>query len=1155
MNKTTMMCALWLPVASLALFTTPGLSIADDLEVDQPGLNEQAQVPPQVAARMAGRPSGGGGGSELPPWDAISTDFTRVVSTTDGAPPMYNLWIRDRDGQVLAELPRNFESQRLFIAYTITGGIPTAGVQFGDMYAQWKRYDRRLALIQPNVAVRTTGDRESELGHGRVFTDRVVLDIPIAGQGPNGGLVINMTDLLVGQGTNFFGRVLAGANRNLVKIDTAKAFPRNIEVGFELPLSGGGRGTASGQLTSIHYSISVLPENTGYRPRVADNRVGYFTTTFRDIGDPSKDTPWVRYINRWHLEKADPSLRMSPPREPIVFYLEHTTPVRYRRWVREGVLEWNKAFEKVGILNAIEVYQQDARTGAHMDKDPADARYNFILWTNANIGFAIGPSRVDPRTGQILDADVVLDEGFITSWARAWQQLIPEMAMEGFGPETYAWLENNPQWDPRVRLAAPAQREDVIRTIQAQRQATAAGRGIHRFGGHPAAMAAINSQNGQLMGAQQYDGLTGRVSQVNGMCMNAMTKSLDVALMRLSPELLRELADRDWSAEREVVIAGDDPVSGTWSGTVSVPEMGDLDVSLNLTLSGTSVSGSVNSMVGSIAVSGDFDAASGRLTLRGSDPNTPQLGEFVFNLTVDGENMSGSVTGGGQRFEISLTRTVRPTPAAEPSRPARTAARSNDDDDDKDADEEEVVAEQVETTRPQRAGRQPRQPVEPRSDLDGMPEEFVGPLLRDLTMHEVGHVLGLRHNFKASGIYTLEEINSPDFAGKAMTGSVMDYNPININMGDGEVQGPYGMMTIGPYDYWAIEYGYSFERDLKPILSRVSNPQLAYATDEDTWGPDPLARRFDLGKNPLDYADSQMRLVRELRGKLIDRVVKDGDNWSKARRGYEILLSRQFGAASIAANWIGGSNINRDHKGDPGDRLPIETIDADQQRRALNFVIDNIFKDDAFGLSEDLLSRMTVDKWWDDGGMNQIFEDQTWPVHDRIQGLQAATLTMLMNPTTLNRVYDNEFRVDASADYITLPEVLFTVSDAVWAELDRNPSRNYTARQPMISSLRRNLQSEHLQRLIDLSMPNPGMGAASKPVSNLSVFKLRDLKTKIDRRLANASRLDPYTLAHLDEARTRIERALDAQFIYNTNNFNMGGGMPFILLQESDQQH
>src|SRR5690606_5800507 len=135
-----------------------------------------------------------------------------------------------------------------------------------------------------------------------------------------------------------------------------------------------------------------------------------------------------------------------------------------------------------------------------MDKDPADARYNFVLWTNAGMGFAIGPSRVDPRTGQILDADIVMDEGFITSWAVAWRQLIPELAMEGFGPETLAWLESRPDWDPRVRLAPPAERDTVKRSLAAQR----AERGVYRYGAHPAGRV-----DRPLMGNEPYDGLVG----------------------------------------------------------------------------------------------------------------------------------------------------------------------------------------------------------------------------------------------------------------------------------------------------------------------------------------------------------------------------------------------------------------------------------------------------------------------------------------------------------------------------------------------------------------------------------------------------------------------------------------------------------------------
>ena len=438
--------------------------------------------------------------------------------------------------------------------------------------------------------------------------------------------------------------------------------------------------------------------------------------------------------------------------------------------------------------------------------------------------------------------------------------------------------------------------------------------------------------------------------------------------------------------------------------------------------------------------------------------------------------------------------------------------------------------------------------------LDGVPESFIGPLLKDVVMHEVGHTLGLRHNFKASSIRSIQEINTEEFKGKAQTASVMDYNPININFNDGPVQGDYTMVTIGPYDYWAIEYGYSLKKDLKPILKRVSEADLPYATDEDTWGPDPLARRFDYGADPLDYADSQMRLVQYLRTKILDRMVKDGDSWAKARQAYEILLGRHFGSVAIAANWIGGAYVNRDKKGDPGDRDPIVVVPADKQRRALRFVIENTFRDEAFGLTPELLAKMTVDKWWDAGGFRQIFQDPTWPVHDRIMGIQAAALSMVMNPTTLNRVYDNEFRIPADQDALTLPEVLFTISDEVWSELDGSVTETHTARQPMISSLRRNLQSEHLERMIDLSMIDSGFGASSKPISTLSRRKLRELRDRIEQVMeSDGSRIDPYTTAHLDEARVRIERALEAQYIANLSDIRVRLSLPSFFLQpESD---
>jgi hypothetical protein len=214
--------------------------------------------------------------------------------------------------------------------------------------------------------------------------------------------------------------------------------------------------------------------------------------------------------------------------------------------------------------------------------------------------------------------------------------------------------------------------------------------------------------------------------------------------------------------------------------------------------------------------------------------------------------------------------------------------------------------------------------------------------------------------------------------------------------------------------------------------------------------------------------------------------------------------------------------------------LPIEVVPAKKQRDALNFVIENTFRDESFGLTEDLLRRMTVDKWWDD--MPSVLSDSTWPIHDRIMGIQAYMLASLMYPTTLRRIYDNEFLVPADEDALTLPELLDTVSGAVWSELDQEPGKKYTAREPMISSLRRNLQREHLELLIDLTRSDYRGAAAYNPIANLALEKLRHIKEhKIDRFLETASlneNLDPYTRAHLTDAGMQIKKALEAHYVY-----------------------
>ena len=154
--------------------------------------------------------------------------------------------------------------------------------------------------------------------------------------------------------------------------------------------------------------------DSGYRPRMADQRVGYFLNATKDFGSNDPDTTFVRRINRWRLEKADSGAELSPPKKQIVWWVEDTVPHEYRPYVEEGILEWNKAFEKIGFRNALSVRWQNERD----EFDPEDINYCTFRWVTTPMTFAMSNVRSNPITGEMIDGDVIFD----ASWIRYWQQ-------------------------------------------------------------------------------------------------------------------------------------------------------------------------------------------------------------------------------------------------------------------------------------------------------------------------------------------------------------------------------------------------------------------------------------------------------------------------------------------------------------------------------------------------------------------------------------------------------------------------------------------------------------------------------------------------------------------------------------------------------------
>src|SRR5262249_13248560 len=159
-----------------------------------------------------------------------------------------------------------------------------------------------------------------------------------------------------------------------------------------------------------------------------------------------------------------------------------------------------------------------------------------------------------------------------------------------------------------------------------------------------------------------------------------------------------------------------------------------------------------------------------------------------------------------------------------------------------------------------------------------IPEELIQQAIKEVVMHEVGHTLGLRHNFKASTMLPNEQLHDTKITReKGLVASVMDYSPVNLAP-KGVKQGDYFTTTIGPYEYWAIEYGHKpvsgdEKEELKKIAAKGASPGLDYGTDEDTYlTADPLINRFDLGADVMKFSQDRMLLADELLKGLSTRV-------------------------------------------------------------------------------------------------------------------------------------------------------------------------------------------------------------------------------------------------------------------------------------------
>jgi hypothetical protein len=424
-------------------------------------------------------------------------------------------------------------------------------------------------------------------------------------------------------------------------------------------------------------------------------------------------------------------------------------------------------------------------------------------------------------------------------------------------------------------------------------------------------------------------------------------------------------------------------------------------------------------------------------------------------------------------------------------------------------------------------------------------ERYVHDFLVSVTAHEVGHTLGLRHNYRASSLNSLADLqDASKTESTGLTGSVMEYTPVNIAP-PGSKQGQYWQTTLGPYDYWAIEYAYKPISaktpeeelpELRRIASKVAQPALAFSTDDDAGfggapvGMDPRDNVWDIGSDPIGFFTGRMAIARELWKGLPDKVMEEGDGYQIVRRAFNQGIG-EFPAAIVSVTkYVGGVMQNRDHVGDPDGRRPYVPIPATEQRRALAFLNTHLFAADAFQFKPELVDAMSRDRFFPLVGFVPN-PRQDYPVHETVLGLQDLALTRLYHPVLLGRVQDADTRVPNGTDHLSMAEMFATLRDGIWTELRPAPARgpaDIKVPKVEVNSYRRALQRSHLQRIARLAMgmvPNEPDSAAT-----LARADLMELKGRIGSAL-KVPGLDPATRAHLTESVALIDQTLDAKMI------------------------
>jgi hypothetical protein len=257
---------------------------------------------------------------------------------------------------------------------------------------------------------------------------------------------------------------------------------------------------------------------------------------------------------------------------------------------------------------------------------------------------------------------------------------------------------------------------------------------------------------------------------------------------------------------------------------------------------------------------------------------------------------------------------------------------------------------------------------------------------------------------------------------------------------------------------------------------------------------------------------------------LLDRTTKEGDDYTQARRAFNILLAQRGQSMLFVSRYVGGLKTSRSHKGDKDGKPPVSLVEPKIQRDALGLLEEQVFSDKPFQFPPELYNQLGWSNWSHWGTRQTLRKD--FGVHDFVLQWQERIIAQLTSSVTLKRMHDAEVKVPAEQDTVTTAELLERLTKSVFSEVDTVKEGDFSPRKPAISSLRRNLQRSYLRTLSNLAL---GRTSAPDDCQTIAYSQLVTLKGKMDQQLQNNQKLDAYSRAHLQESSGRIQKVLDAR--------------------------